>query len=140
VADDALPLRLEDVLHGAAAPKRAVDVLDRAHAMKLPEVEVIGAQTPQATLEVARRAVAAPVLEVVGLRHDEDLVTHPQRRDRRTEPPLGRPAVIALRVVEEANPLGEGRLEQHVRGALGSGVAEMPAAEAEDGKRHSGAA
>jgi hypothetical protein len=139
-ANGALSLRFEDVLHRATRPERPVDVVDGAHAVKLPEIEMIGPQPTQASVEMAGRALPTAVHEIVGLRHEEDLIASTQRREGGTQPALGGATVVALGVVEESDAFGQRRLEQRTRGALRSGVAQVPAAETEDREHHAGSA
>src|ERR671912_159801 len=89
---------------------------------------------------MARRTLATAVLQVEGLGHQEDLLSHAQRLNRGTEPTLRGAAVVTLRVVYEANPFGERRLEEQVRRSFRSRVTEVPPAQTENRKHHPGAA
>ena len=129
VADLPRLLRLKRGLE-AAFLDHPIRVAVIHHFVKLPQVEVVGFQTPQAVLE-ALHGTGVIALAVLG--HQENLLALALHGQRIAHPLLRAPVVVIPGVVKEGDPFFDRRMHDPDSFALLLDGSNVPASQAEDG-------
>src|SRR5262245_53966681 len=99
------------------------------HLMKLPQIDAVGTKAPQALLEILFRAF---VIALAVFRHEKNLIA-PSAGGKSLTHPLFRTAVMVVPgVIEEVNPLVDGRMHNLNRFVFFLDGSDVPATQAEN--------